>query len=337
MTRELTYREALSEAIRQEMRRDSTVIVVGEDLSGGLGKNNPALVDALGGPLGVTKGMIKEFGPERVVDTPISEAAFVGACVGAAMTGLRPIVEFSFISFLGVCLDQINNQASKLRYMSGGQAKVPLTIRTTSGAGISAAAQHSDSIYSVLIHLPGLKCVLPATPFDAKGLLISAIRDDNPVVVVENKILYNDRGPVPEEPYAIPLGKGEIKRAGPDVTVVAFSRMVKVALQAAESLGQEGIEAEVIDPRTAAPLDEEIILNSVEKTGRLVVVDEDTPRCSLACDVAALVAEKGFDSLDAPVRLVTPPNTPVPFSPVMEKFYLPDAERVASAVKSLMV
>jgi pyruvate dehydrogenase E1 component beta subunit len=335
MTRELTYRDAINEAIGQEMRRDPTVIVLGEDVAGGGGRKDQTMVDALGGPLGATKGLIKEFGPERVIDTPISEAGFVGAAVGAALTGLRPIVEFSFISFVGVCLDQLSNQASKLHYMSGGQAKVPMTIRTTSGAGISAAAQHSDSVYSVLIHYPGLKVVLPATPHDVKGLMISAIRDDNPVVVVENKILYNDKGPVMEEPYAIPLGKGEIKRSGSDLTLVGFSRMVKFALQAAELLAKDGIEAEVIDPRTAAPLDEETILSSVKKTGRLVVVDEDTPRCGLARDVAALVADQGFDYLDAAIKIVTPPNTPVPFSPVLEKFYLPDAERIAAVAKSI--
>ncbi len=334
MTREINYRQALNEALHQEMSLDPTVIVMGEEVAGG--GERPGMMDVWGGVFGVTKGLIAKYGPARVLDTPISEMGFLGAAVGAAMTGLRPVVEIGFISFFGVCLDQLSNHASKIRYMSGGQVAIPLTVRTTTGAGACVGAQHSDSIYSILIHFPGIKCVMPSNPYDAKGLLISSIRDNNPVVFVENKMLYNDKGPVPEEDYVVPIGKGVVCREGKDVTIVAFSRMVKTSLQAAENLAREGVEAEVIDPRTACPLDEEIILESLKKTGRLIVVDEDTPLCSLAHDVAALAVERGFSWLKAPVKCVTPPNTPVPYSPRMEGFYMPNAAKIAAAVKEIL-
>jgi pyruvate dehydrogenase E1 component beta subunit len=334
--RTLTYRQAINEALRQEMRRDPTVILMGEDIAGAPGRDDPEMLDAWGGVLKVTAGLIREFGPERVRDTPITESAFVGAGVGAAATGLRPVVELMFIGFMGVTLDQITNQAAKMRYMFGGKAKVPLVIRTTIGAGFRAAAQHSDSTYSTFVHFPGLKVVAPATPYDAKGLLITAIRDDDPVIFCENKLLYDTKGPVPEESYTVPLGKADVKRPGTDVTVVAMSRMVNVSLEAAEKLAAGGVEAEVLDLRSLSPWDEEAILASVKKTGRLVVVDEDNPRCSMATDVAALAASRALGYLDAPVRLVTAPHTPVPFSPPLEDHYVPDARRVVEAVRSIV-
>ncbi|TME38326.1 MAG: alpha-ketoacid dehydrogenase subunit beta [Chloroflexi bacterium] len=332
--RELSYREAINEALRLEMRRDPTVFLMGEDVTGASQSSDPAHLDAWGGVLGVTKGLVHEFGRERVRDTPITESAFVGAGVGAAATGMRPVVELMFIGFLGVCLDQITNQAAKMRYMFGGKAKIPLVIRTMIGAGLSAAAQHSDSMYSTFVHFPGLKVVAPATPADAKGLLAAAIRDDDPVIFCENKMLYDVKGEVPEGEYVIPLGQADVKRAGSDVTIVAISRMVQVALEAAEALAREGISAEVVDPRTLSPLDEDTLLESIRKTGRLVVVDEDNPRCSVATDIASLAATRALDYLNAPVRLVTAPHTPVPFSPALENFYVPKPDRVAEAARS---
>jgi pyruvate dehydrogenase E1 component beta subunit len=331
--RDITYREAVNEALRQEMRRDPSVILLGEDIAGGAGTAHP---DAWGGVFAATKGLIGEFGPSRVLDTPISESAFIGAAVGAAATGLRPVAELMFVDFLGVAFDQILNQAAKLRYMFGGKATVPMVIRTTIGAGISSAGQHSQVLYSLFAHVPGLKCVAPATPRDMKGLLAAAIRDEDPVIVFENKVLYNTKGPVPEEPYVLPLGVAEVRRRGRDVTVVALSRMVHVGLEAAEALAGEGISAEVIDPRTISPLDEETILASVRKTGRLVVVDEDTPICGVARDIAARAAEKTFEALKAPIKCVTAPHTPVPFSPALEGTYVPDAARVIGAVRELV-
>ena len=332
--RQLSYREAINEALRLEMRRDPRVILMGEDVTGASQSSDPAQLDAWGGVLGVTKGLVHEFGRERVRDTPITESAFVGAGVGAAATGLRPVVELMFIGFLGVCLDQITNQAAKMRYMFGGKATIPLVIRTMIGAGFRAAAQHSDSMYSTFVHFPGLKVVAPSTPADAKGLLAAAIRDDDPVIFCENKLLYDVKGEVPEGEYVIPLGSAEVKRPGSDVTIVAISRMVQVALDAAETLARDGISVEVVDPRTLSPLDEETLLESIRKTGRLVVVDEDNPRCSVATDIAALAATRAVEYLNAPVRLVTAPHTPVPFSPALEDFYVPTPERVVQAARS---
>jgi pyruvate dehydrogenase E1 component beta subunit len=263
----------------------------------------------------------------------------MGAGVGAAATGLRPVVELMFIGFMGVCLDQIINQAAKMRYMFGGKARIPLVVRTMVGAGFRAAAQHSDSPYSTFVHFPGLKVVAPATPADAKGLLAAAIRDDDPVIFCENKLLYDTKGPVPEGEYVVPLGQAEVKRQGEDVTIVAISRMVHVALQAAEQLARngDGLSAEVVDLRTLAPLDEATILNSIKKTGRLVVVDEDNPRCSVATDIATLAATQALEYLNGPVRLVTAPHTPVPFSPTLEDFYVPTPDRVVAAVRETMV
>ncbi len=334
--RQLSYREAINEALRLEMRRDPTVVLMGEDVTGASQSADPAHLDAWGGVLGVTKGLVHEFGRERVRDTPITESAFVGAGVGAAATGLRPVVELMFIGFMGVCLDQITNQAAKMRYMFGGKAKIPLVIRTMIGAGFRAAAQHSDSIYSTFVHFPGLKVVAPATPADAKGLLAASIRDDDPVIFCEHKLLYDVKGPVPEGEWVVPLGRADVKREGKDVTVVAMSRMVSTALEAADQLAKDGIAAEVIDLRTLSPLDEDAVLASIRKTGRLVVVDEDNPRCSVAADIATLAATRALEYLNAPVQLVTAPHTPVPFSPALEDFYVPTPQRVVAAVHAAM-
>jgi acetoin:2,6-dichlorophenolindophenol oxidoreductase subunit beta len=326
-----SIRQALNEALAQEMRRDPRVVVIGEDVAGGAGTDGQR--DAYGGVLGVTKGLIAEFGPGRVIDTPITESAIMGAAAGAAVTGLRPVAELMFSDFLGVCFDQIFNQAAKFRYMFGGKAKTPLVIRTMVGAGRSAAAQHSQSPYHIFTSVPGLKCVVPSNAYDAKGLLIEAIRDDDPVIFCEHKLMYDLKTEVPDEPYRIPFGEAAIVRDGDDVTVVALARMVHYAMEAAEALEKEGIECEIIDPRTTSPLDEDTILESVERTGRLVVVDEATPRCGIAADIAALVADKAFKALKAPPRRVTAPHTPVPFAPSLERLYIPSADKIAAAIR----
>ncbi|MBV7338776.1 alpha-ketoacid dehydrogenase subunit beta [Chloroflexi bacterium TSY] len=335
--RTITYAEALREALSQEMARDPAVILMGEDISGAPHSDDEAHLDAWGGPMSVTKGLAPKYGRERVIDTPITESAFIGSGVGAAATGMRPVVELMFIGFMGVCLDQIVNQGAKMRYMFGGKAKIPLVIRTTIGAGLRAAAQHSDSPYSTFVHYPGLKVVAPATPADAKGLLTAAIRDDDPVIFCENKLLYATPGPVPEGEYIVPLAKANVVREGSDVTIVAISRMVHVALEAATSLAQAGVDAEVVDLRTLSPLDEETIITSIQKTGRLVVVDEDHPRCSVATDITALAATQAIDFMEAPVKLVTSPHTPVPFSPALEDIYVPTPARVIEAAQATMI
>ncbi len=337
INRMLSYREAINEALRLEMARDETVIIMGEDVTGASHSDDPAHLDAWGGVIGVTKGLVHDFGHERVRDTPITESGFVGAGIGAAATGLRPVVDLMFISFMGVCLDQIVNQAAKMRYVFGGQARIPLVIRTMIGAGLRAGAQHSDSPYSTFVHYPGLKVVAPATPADAKGLLVAAIRDDDPVIYCEHKTLYDTKGPVPEGEHIVPLGQAEIKREGDDVTIVAISRMVHIALEAADQLAKNSISAEVIDLRSLAPLDEKTLLNSIQRTGRLVVVDEDNPRCSIATDIATLAATQAMEYMNGPVRLVTAPHTPVPFSPVLEDYYIPTPTRVIEAVQETLV
>jgi pyruvate dehydrogenase E1 component beta subunit len=329
-----TYRQAIAEALRQEMRRDPTVVVMGIDVGGGQGGSGE--VGAVGGVLGVTRGFYAEFGPGRVIDTPISESAIMGAAAGAAVTGLRPVAELMFVDFLGVCFDQIYNQAAKFRYMFGGKAKTPMVIRTMSGAGLRAGAQHSQTLYPMFTMVPGLKVCTPSNAYDAKGLLISAIRDDDPVIFLESKVLYDSQAEVPDEPYRIPFGEANVAREGRDVTIVAFAAMVPRALAAAEALAKAGVSAEVIDPRTTSPLDEDAILESVAKTGRLVVVDESPPRCSMASDVAAIVAEKGFSDLKAAIRRVTCPHTPVPFAPALEDAYIPSAARIEAAVQEAM-
>jgi pyruvate dehydrogenase E1 component beta subunit len=329
-----TIREAINEALRAEMRRDANVIVIGEDVAGGQGGSGQ--IDAYGGVMGVTKGLIGEFGAARVIDTPITESAIMGAAAGAALRGLRPVAELMFVDFFGVCFDQIYNQAAKFRYMFGGKATTPLTIRTMIGAGFSAAAQHSQAIYPIFTHIPGLKVVLPSNAYDAKGLIIQAIRDDDPVIFCEHKLAYDLACEVPDESYTIPFGEAAVPREGRDVTIVAFSHMVNHAIAVADELKADGLSVEVIDPRTTSPLDEDTILESVERTGRLVVVDEASPRCGMAADIAALVAAKGFDDLKTGVKLVTPPHTPVPFAPSLEQLYIPSPAKIAAAVRAVV-
>lgn len=325
VVREITFAQALNEALDYEMSKDPKVVVMGED------------VGVYGGIYGVTAGLYDKYGPERVIDTPIAESGFVGTGVGAAATGLlRPVVELMFIDFLGVTFDQIYNQAAKMRYMFGGKAKISMVLRTTCGAGFSAAAQHSQSLHAIFAHVPGLKVVMPSTPYDAKGLLISSIEDDDPVIFIEHKALYAIKGEVPEEPYSIPLGEADVKREGKDVTIVATAAMVHKSLEVAEKLEKDGISVEVVDPRTIVPLDVDTIINSIKKTGKLVVVDEGYPRCGFATDVAALAVSKAFDSLKAPVKIVTPPATPVPFSPVLESEWIPSSEKIEKAVREIL-
>lgn len=333
MARKITFQQAINEALDQEMARDEDVVIMGEDVVGGAGTEGE--MDAWGGVLGVTKGLWGKYG-DRIMDTPISESGFVGAAVGAATAGLRPVCELMFIDFMGVCFDQIYNQAAKFRYMFGGKAETPVVIRTMVGAGFRAAAQHSQCLYPMFTAVPGLKVVIPSNPYDAKGLLIQAIRDNDPVIFCEHKVLYTVEGEVPEDSYTIPFGEADIAREGEDITVVALGRMVHQALEAANTLSSDGISCEVVDLRTTSPLDEETILESVENTGRLVVVDEANPRCSIATDISALVAKKAFEHLNAPIEMVTAPHTPVPFSGALEDMYIPSPDNIVSAVKSVM-
>jgi len=332
MARRITYQQAINEALAQEMERDPTVVVFGEDVAGGMGA--PGEKDAWGGVLGVTKGLYPRF-PERVLDTPISESAYIGAAAGAAASGLRPVAELMFVDFMGVCFDQIYNQAAKFRYMFGGNARTPMVIRTMWGAGIRAASQHSQSLHSVFTHIPGLKVACPATPYDAKGLLIQSIRDDDPVIFFEHKVLYSTEGEVPEEPYTVPFAEANFVREGTDVTIVALGRMLLLAQQAAEELQSEGISCEIVDPRTTSPLDVDSILESVQNTGRLVVVDEGNPRCGFGADIVALAAQEAFSDLKAAPCMVTPPHSPVPFSPTLEDAYVPSPATIAAAVREL--
>lgn len=336
--RELTIKDAINEALAQEMAADDRVILLGEDIAGGAGRDQgyPEAADAWGGPFGVTKGLLGKFGRRRVIDTAIAETGFIGASVGAAVAGLRPVAEIMYVDFIGTSFDQLLNQAAKLRYIYGGKVSVPMVVRTVVGAGFRAGAEHSQTLYSLYTHIPGLKVVAPSTAYDAKGLLIAAIRDPDPVIFMEHKRLYMRKTEVPEEPYAIPLGVARIVREGTHVTVVGVQKMVHTSLDAAQVLATEGISCEVIDPRTYSPLDTETILGSVRKTGRLVIVDESYPRCSLATDIAALAAEHAFDSLRAPIRRVTAPHAPVPFSPPLEDLYIPSADRVAEACRSIV-
>lgn len=329
-----SFRTALNEAMRQEMERDPSVIVMGEDVAGGMGAGGEQ--DAWGDVLGASKGLLGRFGRERVIDTPISESAFIGAAAGAAVAGLRPVAQLMFVDFFGVCGDQIINQMAKFRYMFGGKATTPVVVRTLFGAGTRAASQHSQCLYPVFTHIPGLKVVVPSSPYEAKGLMIQAIRDDDPVIFLEHKALYDDVEDVPDEPYTIPFGQAKIVRPGDSVTIVTLGRMVKISVQAALALDAAGIRCEVIDLRTTSPLDLDTVLKSVAKTGRLVVVDEANPRCGLAADVSAQVAQAAFGALKAPIRMVTPPHTPVPFAPNLEDAYIPDAAAVQAAVKACM-
>jgi pyruvate/2-oxoglutarate/acetoin dehydrogenase E1 component len=343
MARELLFSRAENEALRQEMERDATVIVLGEDIAGGAGRADQGFIDAWGGPMGATKGLIQQFGPGRIIDTPICEMGFIGAAVGAAVTGLRPVAELMFVNFVGVSLDAIMNEAAYLRYMLGGQVSVPMVIKTAIGAtamgaanGGGTAAQHSGSMYSILTHVPGLMCVAPSDPYTAKGLLAAAIRADDPVIYCSHRALAGTRGDVPEEPYTLPIGRARTVRAGRDVTLAGIARMTNVCREAASRLAQDGVEAEVIDLLSLSPLDEETVLESVRRTKHLVVVDEDTPRCSVAHDVAALVADRAIDHLDGPVKTVTSAHAPVPYSGVLEAAYLPTADAVVAAAMATL-
>ncbi len=330
MSRTLSMKMAINEAIDQEMSRDPSVIMMGEDIVGGSGSEGE--MDAWGGVLGVTKGLYARHG-DRLLDTPLSESAYVGAAIGAATCGLRPIAELMFVDFIGVCLDQILNQAAKFRYMFGGKAQTPVVIRTMVGAGFRAAAQHSQMLTPLFTHIPGLKVVCPSTPYDTKGLLIQSIRDNDPVIFCEHKNLYGVEGEVPEGSYAIPLGEASVVREGQHATVVSYGMMVHRALQAAEALAKDGVQTEVIDLRSLSPLDMDTVLESVERTGHLVCVDEASPRCNIATDVSAQVAQALFGALKGPIEMVAPPHTPVPFSPSLEELYMPSAERIADAVR----
>jgi len=330
----ISFRQALNDALRLEMARDPRVIMMGEDLTGGAGGNG--VKDAWGGAFGVTRGLLGEFGPERIRDTPISETAFIGAAAGAALTGMRPVAELMFVDFAGVCLDQIVNQIAKFRYMFGGRARTPLVIRATYGAGTRSAAQHTQAFYPIFTHFPGLKVVIPSNPYDAKGLLLQAMRDDDPVIFLENKMLYDTMGEVPDGSYTVPFGEAKVVRDGKDVMIVAIGRMVKIAEEAARKLQADGISACVIDPRTTSPLDEDTLIEFAEEIGRVVIVDEATPRCGMAADISAMLADKCFDSLRAPIKMVTAPHTPVPYAPNLEDLYVPNADAVIKAVKSII-
>lgn len=323
--REISYLEAVREAMSQEMRENQDVFILGEDIG------------VYGGAFGVTRGMIEEFGPERVRNTPISEAAIAGGAVGAALTGMRPILELQFSDFITIAMDQLVNQAAKTRYMFGGKGKVPLVVRTPAGSGTGAAAQHSQSLEAWMAHIPGLKVVQPSTAYDAKGLLKAAMDDDNPVIFYEHKLLYKTIGEVPEEQYSIPLGKADVKRSGKDVTIVATAIMVHKALEAAKELEAEGIDVEIIDPRTLVPLDEETIIESVKKTGKCIVVHEAVKRGGYGGEIASMIAEsEAFDYLDAPIKRLGGLAVPIPYNPTLEKAVIPQVPDIIEAAKELV-
>ncbi len=323
--RELTYLEAVREAMSQEMRQNEDVFILGEDIG------------VYGGAFGVTRGMIEEFGPERIRNTPISEAAISGTAVGAALTGMRPILELQFSDFMTIAMDNMVNQAAKIRYMYGGKGKVPMVLRTPAGSGTGAAAQHSQSLEAWMAHVPGLKVVQPSTAYDAKGLLKAAIDEDNPVIFYEHKLCYKTTSDVPEELYSIPLGKADVKREGSDVTIVATAIMVHKALEAAAKLEQQGISAEVIDPRTLVPLDTETIIASVKKTSRLVVVHEAVKRGGFGGEIASSIAEsEAFDYLDAPIMRLGGKAVPIPYNPELEKAAIPGVDDIVAAVKETL-
>ncbi|MER0140510.1 alpha-ketoacid dehydrogenase subunit beta [Bacillus safensis subsp. safensis] len=323
--REISYLEAVREAMSQEMRENQDVFILGEDIG------------VYGGAFGVTRGMIEEFGPERVRNTPISEAAIAGGAVGAALTGMRPILELQFSDFITIAMDQLVNQAAKTRYMFGGKGKVPLVVRTPAGSGTGAAAQHSQSLEAWMAHIPGLKVVQPSTAYDAKGLLKAAMDDDNPVIFYEHKLLYKTIGEVPEEQYSIPLGKADVKRSGKDVTIVATAIMVQKALEAAKELEAEGIDVEIIDPRTLVPLDEETIIESVKKTGKCIVVHEAVKRGGYGGEIASMIAEsEAFDYLDAPIKRLGGLAVPIPYNPTLEKAVIPQVPDIIEAAKELV-
>ncbi len=330
----MMYREAVLSTIAAEMERDPDVVVLGEDVVGGMGTAGGP--EAIGGIWSTSTGLFSKFGKDRVIDTPISESAIIGAAGGLALAGKRPIAELMFADFIGVSLDQIWNQTAKFRYMFGGKSKCPAVIRMAYGAGYNAAAQHSQSVHQILTGMPGLKVVMPSTPADVAGLLRQAIRDDDPVIFLEHKALYGMKGDVPDGEHMVPFGHARLSRAGEDVTIVSSGLLLGFCEAVADKLAGEGIGCDVIDLRTTSPLDEEAILDSVEVTGRFLIVDEAPPRCGLAADICALVANKAFASLKAPPEAVTPPHTPIPFARELESAYLPSAEKIEAAVRKLL-
>ena len=329
-----SYKEAINEAIAQEMKKDENVILIGEDVAGGAGTNGEQ--DAWGGVMGVTKGLLGQFGRERIIDTPITETAILGMASGAALTGLRPIAELMFVDFMGVCFDQILNQTAKFRYMFGGKAITPLTIRTMYGGGVRAASQHSQCLYPIFTHVPGIKVVIPSGPYEAKGLLIKSIRDNDPVIFLEHKAMYDLTEDVPDESYVIPFGEANFTREGKDITLIGMGKTVSLCNNAADLLKKDGVHATVLDLRTLSPLDEDSILESAEETGRIIIVDESSPRCNIATDISALICDKSFSYLKAPIKMISPPHTPVPFSPFLEDIYMPDEQTIISTAKKIL-
>ncbi|MGO2083693.1 alpha-ketoacid dehydrogenase subunit beta [Vagococcus sp.] len=336
MSRRISFMQAINEGLDIAMDNDDRVILLGEDIAGGAGVEHLDGDGAWGGVFGVTKGLVEKHGRERVIDTPISEMGYMGASVGAAATGLRPVPELMFNDFLGFCFDTLLAQGSKMRYMFGGKAKIPMTVRTCHGAGASAAAQHSGSYYGMFGSIPGLKVVVPSNPYDAKGLLLSAIEDDNIVIFTEDKTLYGMKDEVPEGYYKVEIGKAKVKREGTDLTIVTIGKMLYVALDVAKELEKQNISVEVIDLITVAPWDQETVLNSVKKTGRLIVIDEANPHNNTATDIASVVGDKAFDYLDGPIKCICAPNTPVPFASNLEALYLPDKEKVLNVASELI-
>ena len=330
----LSYRDAINEALRQEMEANPDIILLGEDIAGAAGRREQGFVDAWGGPFRTTQGLVQRFGEDRVRDTPISEAAYIGAAIGSAAVGMRTVAELMYMDFVGVCFDQLLNNAAKMRYMYGGNVQLPFTMLTRIGAGVGSAAQHSEILYSLMAHIPGLKGVVPSDAYTAKGLLLAAMRSNDPVIFFEHKLLYHMECDVPEESYELPIGKARTVREGSDVTLVGISRMTQICLEAAELLAAEGVDAEVVDLLSVFPIDYDHVVESVQKTHRMVIVDEDTPTCSVAADIAATVGEEAFDYLDAPIMRVQAPHTPVPYARNLELAYIPDANRVAQTVRT---
>lgn len=333
MARIISMKDAVNEALDQEMTRDPTVVMLGEDIAGGAGANGED--DAWGGVLGVSKGLYHKH-PDQMIDTPLSESAYVGAAIGAATAGLRPVAELMFVDFIGVCMDQVFNQAAKFRYMFGGKAETPVVIRAMCGAGFRASGQHSQMLTSIFTHIPGIKVVCPSNAYDTKGLLIQAIRDNDPVIFLEHKNLYATEMDVPEEPYTIPFGEANVVREGSDVTIVTYGQTVNTSVDAAKVLESDGVSVEVIDLRTLSPIDMDTVYESVEQTGRAVCVDESHPRCSIATDIAANIAQDMFKSLKAPIQMVTAPHSPVPFSPSLEDIYAPSVDAIVAAVRKTL-
>lgn len=336
MSRKLNVKDAINEAIRQEMRIDKNVFIMGEDIAGGAGNPGMENKSGLGGAFGVTNGLVEEFGRKRVIDMPISETGFLGMGIGAAFAGLRPIVEIMYVDFIGVCFDQLFNQAAKMFYLYGGKKTVPMVLRMACGAGFRAGAEHAQTLYPIFTSIPGLKVVVPSNAYDAKGLMIQAIRDNDPVVFLEHKRLYMSECEVPEEMYAIPFGKADVKREGKDVTIIAIQKMVEFSLEAAKELEKEGIDVEVIDPRTLSPLDLDTFIKSAEKTGRVIIVDESYPRCGIAADIAAQIGERMFGRLKAPIGRVIPPHAHIPYVGHLEDEWVPNVGRIVAAVKDII-